>query len=227
MTLRCFSDKLHHGSPRGLLQIIHDTIQGHQQPIWLLFAAVSLLSARHLLIEKNVHYPVQLYLHQIVATAIIALVLHLRQRRTHVAKNHESWAMPSAGETLPVASAHSFAAMSIFCTLQATLHFTNLPTLVMLTVSVLRLILQYPLLTHLDGSFLHGRFDPIRCRFLNTVARRIASPRLTHVMLCRDPDLRVSTRCTTAALLYPGDAVRWHRECVEEARYQTLPRTLG
>jgi hypothetical protein len=48
---------------------------------WTLSAAVSLLSAKYLLVESNFHYPLLLYLAQLAAVTIVATIYHQWPRR--------------------------------------------------------------------------------------------------------------------------------------------------
>jgi hypothetical protein len=107
-----------------------------QSPLlWVVFASTSLLSARHILVESNFHYPVLVYLAQLFMTTIVVTIqIPWRDK----ARRHSS-GRPSPRRirrgTLLALGAVSFTALSMLCMLQAILHFTNLPTLVMLVVS--------------------------------------------------------------------------------------------
>ncbi|KAL6712038.1 hypothetical protein ACN47E_003081 [Coniothyrium glycines] len=105
---------------------------------WVFCASVSLLSARHLLVEQNIHYPLQLYFTQLAVFAIMKLrfpsVWQYTQKLLH-GDLHLSISM-TRGTTLLVASM-CFTSLSTICFLQATLHFHNLPTLVMTTMVAL------------------------------------------------------------------------------------------
>ena len=117
---------------------IGSALQDHRWPIWLICSAVSLLSTRHLLIEQYLHYPLQLYINQLIATAAISLCLHSwpRSRKDQGAGEQERWVKTSRrGRSLVISVQYFAMAQSLICTMQAVLHFTNLPALVMLTVS--------------------------------------------------------------------------------------------
>jgi hypothetical protein len=114
---------------------VPERLQDHRQLAWLLCATTSLLTTRHLLVERNIHYPLQLYLGQITATVVIALILHLWRRKTREISGQERHSNRSWRQTLMLAAAHCSEALSAYCTLQAVLHTANLPLLCMLIVS--------------------------------------------------------------------------------------------
>jgi hypothetical protein len=113
---------------------IFHRLQDHRQLAWLLCATTSLLTTRHLLIEENIHYPLQLYISQISATAIITLGLHPWRRKTRETGGQERHGNRSWRQTLIPAAVHCVEALSAYCTLQAVLHTANLPLLCMLIV---------------------------------------------------------------------------------------------
>jgi hypothetical protein len=112
-----------------------ERLQDHRQLAWLLCATTSLLTTRHLLIEENIHYPLQLYISQIAATVIITLGLHPWRRKTRETSGQERLSNRSWRQTLILAAVHCLEALSAYCTLQAVLHTANLPLLCMLIVS--------------------------------------------------------------------------------------------
>ena len=112
-------------SLRRTLRIV---MQEHRWPIWLLCAAVSLLSSRNLLIERYLHHPKQLYINQLVAAAAIALCLHLWAPNNHPPSELERRTKPIRRARALALNIHFFAvAQSMLCTMQAILHFTNFP----------------------------------------------------------------------------------------------------
>lgn len=102
---------------------------------WVICASISLLSARHLLVERNMHYPLQLYFNQLIATAILAWRPRLAWRcvRSPCLGRPQLSRLMTRGTTLLVASV-CCTSLSTICMLQATLHFYNLPVLAMITV---------------------------------------------------------------------------------------------
>jgi hypothetical protein len=114
---------------------VFQRLQDYRQLAWLLCATTSLLTTRHLLIEENFHYPLQLYISQISATAIVTLGLHPWRRKTREISGQERHSNRSWRQTVILAAAHCLEALSAYCTLQAVLHTANLPLLCMLIVS--------------------------------------------------------------------------------------------
>lgn len=110
-------------------------IQRYRQCIWPISSIASVLSARCLLIERSFHYPVHLYISQIVVTGAFSLFLHASRRHFVVPNKKTRW---SRQATQLMAATYCLVAMAMFCALQAILHFTNLPILIMLTVRTRR-----------------------------------------------------------------------------------------
>jgi hypothetical protein len=106
----------------------------HRQCIWTVSAAIALLSARHLLVELNFHYPLLLYLAQLVVATIITMIQHSWPRKHPDVGREEIANSSTRPATLLGIGAMSFSALSMVCMLQAIMHSKNLPTLVMLTV---------------------------------------------------------------------------------------------
>ena len=107
----------------------------HRRFIWVVCASISLLSARYLLVEQNIHYPLQLYCNQLAITGFIALrpCLGWRYIQKVFRGKSQPWRSITRGTVLITASV-CFTSLSTICILEATLHFHNLPTLVMMTV---------------------------------------------------------------------------------------------
>lgn len=107
-----------------------NTARGHGRFIWFICASLSLLSSRHLLVEQNIHYPLQLYFNQLAVAVLLTSCRH--------------WKLPDDKEifrerlqfrkTGLVAASLCSMSLSIICAFQAILHLQNLPTLVMMTV---------------------------------------------------------------------------------------------
>jgi hypothetical protein len=114
-------------------------IRVYKPLIWVVCASISLLSARHLLVERNMHYPLQLYFNQLFFTAILAWRPRLAWRCVQRLSRGESqlWTSMTKGTALLIASM-CFTSLSTICLLQATLHFYNLPILAMITVRRIR-----------------------------------------------------------------------------------------
>lgn len=114
-------------------------IRVHRPFIWVVCASISLLSARHLLVERNMHYPLQLYFNQLVFTAILVWRPRLTWRYVKKLSQGEPqlWRLMTKGTALLTASV-CFTSLSTICILQATLHFYNLPVLAMITVRPIR-----------------------------------------------------------------------------------------
>lgn len=109
---------------------IESLLQRYGYCIWPACSIVSVISARCLLIEQGFHYPVHLYIYQIVVTAAFSLFLHTSRRNFIFPNEKKLWSMRSAQL---MAATYLLLAMAMFCALQAILHFTNLPILIMLT----------------------------------------------------------------------------------------------
>lgn len=142
-------------SPRGFRTTIQNIVKENHRLVWLVCASISLLSTRNLLVENNVHYPLQLYTIAFVTATAYVLCLH---RFTGVAQGTgevEERRKTTVPGTLLVAVAQCLAASSMLCMMQAILHFTNLPVLVMLTVSLPSPLPYKVLLTMLDNCLLY------------------------------------------------------------------------
>jgi peptidoglycan/LPS O-acetylase OafA/YrhL len=115
----------------ALCNIVHN----HRRLIWVICASISLLSARHLLVEQNIHYPLQLYFNQLIVAGLITLWPYRRWQDTReLFRKRSQSRRPITWGTVLLAVSMCFMSLSIICTLQAILHFQNLPTLVMMTV---------------------------------------------------------------------------------------------
>lgn len=116
-------------SPTGPHYVLFNTIRVHRRFLWIICASISLLSARHLLVEQNIHYPLQLYFNYIAITG-----LHwIWQTQRLVGEKPQPW-RPLTRETALLTASMCLASLSTLCTLQAILHVQNLPTLVMMVV---------------------------------------------------------------------------------------------
>jgi hypothetical protein len=118
---------------------VSDRIQDHRQLAWLLCATTSLLTTRHLLVEGNLHYPLQLYSCQIVATAIFAFLSRLWRRTGQERSDQEQPRKQPIQASLSVAASQCLQAVAALCITQAVLHTSNLPLLCMMAVSLFRL----------------------------------------------------------------------------------------
>ncbi|KAH8725035.1 hypothetical protein GQ44DRAFT_707671, partial [Phaeosphaeriaceae sp. PMI808] len=103
----------------------------YKRIVWLLCATLSLLSARYLLVESNIHYPLQLYFSQLAVTGLVALLPWQGTKGLGHERSKPQRAM--AWGTMYSTASICFMALSTICALQAILHFNNLPTLVMIT----------------------------------------------------------------------------------------------
>ncbi len=134
----------HNGKTRlqtlcGSQSVVSSALRVHRPLVWVICATVSLLSARHLLVERNMHYPLQLYFNQLFLTAVFAWRPRQAWRRVQKLRRGESqlWRLMMRGIALLTASV-CFTSLSTICILQATLHFYNLPVLAMITVRRIR-----------------------------------------------------------------------------------------
>ena len=109
----------------------------HPRFVWTVSASVSLLSTRYLLVESNFHYPVLLYLAQLIVATVAVIVQTTRSRKARGEEHVQRRGRQMHRGTYMALGAMCFAALSMLCMLQAVLHFTNLPTLTMLVVSLL------------------------------------------------------------------------------------------
>jgi hypothetical protein len=107
----------------------------HGRVAWLACASIALLSARHLLVEQNLHYPLQLYFAQLAVSALVALrPCWTRQDvQEPFRERPEPRGSATRGMVLLVTSM-CLMSVSTICALQAILHVQNLPTLIMMTV---------------------------------------------------------------------------------------------
>lgn len=109
--------------------------------LWLICATMSLLSARHLLVERNFHYPLQLYFIQLAVASLFAIPsCWTRQAiRQPFRESLEAPRFLTLETGLHLIST-CIVSLSTICVLQAILHFQNLPTLIMMTVRLHRSI---------------------------------------------------------------------------------------
>ena len=122
----------------------HDSIdnlytqwQCQSRLLWTASALTSLLSGRHLLVESNYHFPLFLFPAElIVATTVILFQYPWRRKAHHRTEDPLPWSGYMRREPLMIMGAMCFTSLSMVCMLQAILHSKNLPTLVMLTVSI-------------------------------------------------------------------------------------------
>lgn len=122
--------------PRELIDNLYTEWQYQSRLLWTASALTSLLSARHLLVESNYHFPLFLFPAQlIVATTVILLQYPWRRKAQHT-EDPLPWRSYMRRKPLMVMGAMFFTSLSMVCMLQAILHSKNLPTLVMLTVSI-------------------------------------------------------------------------------------------
>ncbi|KAF2448048.1 hypothetical protein P171DRAFT_237000 [Karstenula rhodostoma CBS 690.94] len=120
------------GPTCGPRYVICNAVRVHRRFIWVICAGISLLSARHLLVEQNIHYPLQLYFNHIVIVGFIALRSSKWQGTQRLFRERsQPWWPMTRGSILLTASL-CFASLSTICTLQAILHVQNPPTLVMM-----------------------------------------------------------------------------------------------
>lgn len=126
---------------------VYEQIQDHKSLLWLPCATTSLLTTRHLLVESNLHYPLQLYSWQISATAFLALISHVWRRYEQNSAEQEHLENRPVQATLLVAASHCLQAIAALCITQAVLHTSNLPLLYMVAVSLsdvdTRVVLMY------------------------------------------------------------------------------------
>lgn len=122
-------------SMSGRLNPAHGTARIQRHLMWMVCVSASLLSTRHLLVERNMHYPQRLYFNQLAVTSLLALrpffgwgIIQRPFRR-----KLRPWRSRNRGTTLITASV-CFMYLSTMCLLQAILHFYNLPVLAMITV---------------------------------------------------------------------------------------------
>jgi hypothetical protein len=109
----------------------------HGRLAWLVCASIAVLSARHLLVERNLHYPLQLYFAQLAVSALFALrpFWSRKDAQASFRERPEARASATRGVVL-LLTAMCLGSLSTVCALQAILHVTNLPTLILMTVSI-------------------------------------------------------------------------------------------
>lgn len=122
----------------GRLSATYDAARIQRQLLWAVCACISLLSSRHLVVERNIHYPQRLYFNQLAVTGITALrpCLGWGHVQRPFRRTLRPWRSMTKGTALVTASVCSMY-VSTICFLQAVLHFYNLPVLVMITVRVI------------------------------------------------------------------------------------------
>jgi len=113
---------------------MYELLRDYRQLVWLLSATTSLLTTRYLLVERNFHYPLALYISQNVATAMVALGLYLWRHSAQGADHRNQKDKRSIQGTLLVAASYCLQALSAFCVVQSVLHTANLPLLCMIVV---------------------------------------------------------------------------------------------
>jgi hypothetical protein len=122
--------------PREIIDNVYTWGQSQSRLLWTASALTSLLSARYLLVESNFHYPLLLFPAQLFMTTTAALLRYSwRAKVQHTGDSPPARSYLRRGSLMTM-FATCFAALSMVCMLQAILHFENLPTLVMLTVSI-------------------------------------------------------------------------------------------
>ncbi|KAF2020563.1 hypothetical protein BU24DRAFT_416233 [Aaosphaeria arxii CBS 175.79] len=142
-------------------------LQAYKPFVWVFCASISLLSARHLLVEQNIHYPLQLYFNQLAVTAII--LFRPRLGWQYVQKlsrgDLQLWNSMTRGTSLLFTSM-CFTSLSTICMLQAILHFYNLPTLAMITLIAL---FSENLLLYITRAIPHTYAELLRIGLLTLV----------------------------------------------------------
>lgn len=119
----------------GARYLVANAILHHRRFLWVVCASIALLSARHLLVEQNIHYPLQLYFNHLAVTGLLAL----RPYWTWKSNQKLFCARPQLSRlvtrgTVLLAASTGVTALSTICTFQAVLHVQNQPTLVMMIV---------------------------------------------------------------------------------------------
>lgn len=121
---------------------------------WLICATISLLSSKYLLVELNVHYPLYLHLLHLVTATLLTIISRLRQRSK---RPHTLADRPSISGWILLVVLAGMMVLAMACTMQAILHFQNLPTVVILSVGIPSMLLLYSHHTHvLDRVFSCG-----------------------------------------------------------------------
>lgn len=108
----------------------------HRRFIWIVCAVLSLLSSRHLLVEQNLHFPLQFYFCQLAVTALMIPSLRGQRENTLPHPPYSDTQHYSARGIMLLVASMCTKSLSVICALQATLHFRNLPTLAMMTVTL-------------------------------------------------------------------------------------------
>jgi hypothetical protein len=142
------------GALHGLSQTILNKLEEHRRLVWIVCATTALLTTRNLLIERNLHYPLQLYISQISATAITALCLYSWRRKIPEGDGHGRRKTRSILGTAIVVALHCLESLSMWCVMQAVMHTANLPLLPMIVVSVYKPVILRITLTPPDDSLL-------------------------------------------------------------------------
>lgn len=119
-------------SAQGWPVFVRDQVSSRPRCVWAVSAVVSVLSSRYLLVELNVHFPFHLHLLQLATAGLGAAALHLWHRSASSTRPSHPSTEPGWRLLLPLAT---LMALSTILSLQAILHFLNLPTLLMMTVS--------------------------------------------------------------------------------------------
>lgn len=122
--------------PRELIDNLYIRWQCQSRLLWTTSALTSLLSARHLLVKSNYHFPLFLFPAQLIVATTVTLLQCPWRRKAQHAEDSLPWSNYMRRESLMVIGAMCFTSLSMVCMLQAILHSKNLPTLVMLTVSI-------------------------------------------------------------------------------------------
>jgi hypothetical protein len=122
-------------SMSGRHNATYDAARMWKHVFWVVCACISLLSARHLLVERNIHYPQRLYFNQLAVTCLLALrpCFGWGYIQRPFRRKLRPWRSMTRGTALAAVSV-CFTYISAICLLQAALHFYNLPVLVMITV---------------------------------------------------------------------------------------------
>jgi hypothetical protein len=163
-----------------------ERLQDYRQLAWLACATTSLLTTRHLLIERNLHYPLQLYITQIAATAVVAFVLYPWRSNIQETSEHAQRRTQPLQGALLLAASNLLQAVSAFCITQAVLHTSNLPLLCMITVCYLNPSSKRAVLTMSDHSLLRRRFRSPCVQLHTSLKCGNSVSELACSSLCRD-----------------------------------------
>jgi hypothetical protein len=135
MTAHAYFEEPHTEPQCNPQHAVRNALRVYKRLAWIISACISLLSARHLLVEQNLHYPLQLYFSQLIVTALIALRPYwIRHDNQGPFRERPKPRGSQARGTVLIATSTCLMWLSTICALQAILHFQNLPTLVMMTV---------------------------------------------------------------------------------------------